>query len=73
MISPEKPVRSRLAVLRLHLPDGSMAKRCLVTLFADGTAAVSPLVRETPATEWLRGDYSLPPSTILLSEPRLTP
>lgn len=47
-----------LAVLRLHLPDGTVMERRVVEMDADGRVLRHrPLTHETPATPWLREDF----------------
>lgn len=47
----------RFAVLRLHLPDGTLLKRQVVEERAGRFLRHYPLTEETPNTIWLRGDY----------------
>lgn len=47
----------RFAVLRLHLPDGTLLKRQVVEESEGRFLRHYPLTEETPNTVWLRGDY----------------
>lgn len=48
---------SRRAVLRLHLPDGTILYRQVVEEHAGKYLRHYDLVEEMPQTPWLRGDY----------------
>ncbi len=48
---------TRRAVLRLHLPDGTVLQRQVVEECDNKYLRHYPLENETPQTEWLRGDY----------------
>ncbi len=51
----------RIAVSRLHLPDGTVLKNQVLELSADEKSVLDyyPLVQELPFTEWKGGDYYL--------------
>lgn len=53
---------TRLAVLRLHLPDGTVLGRQVVEECSGRYLRHYPLTEETPQTVWLRGDYYLKPN-----------
>lgn len=50
---------TRRAVLRLHLPDGTVLRRQVVEECDGKYLCHYPLTEETPQTSWLRGDYHL--------------
>ncbi len=58
------PVR-RIAVSRLHLPEGTVLKNQVLEFAADGKTVSKyyPLTEELPFTEWRGGDYILLPSS----------
>ncbi len=51
----------RIAVSRLHLPDGTVLKNQVLELSADEKSVTNyyPLTQELPFTEWRGGDYYL--------------
>lgn len=49
----------RLAVNRLHLPDGRVLPNHVIELRDGRVTAYYPLTEELPSTEWLGGDYYL--------------
>ncbi|MBR1838812.1 MAG: hypothetical protein IJ786_04565 [Bacteroidaceae bacterium] len=53
---------ARIAVLRLHLPDGTVLKRQVVEEQEGVYVRHFPLVEELPNTTWLRSDYYVPSS-----------
>ncbi|MBQ7634346.1 MAG: hypothetical protein IJS89_02105 [Bacteroidaceae bacterium] len=55
IVSPTGSVR--FAVLRLHLPDGTLLMRQVVETHNGRYVRHYPLQEETPHTPWLRGDY----------------
>ena len=50
----------RIAVSRLHLPDGTLLNNQVIELSDGIPQRHYPLVHELPATEWLGGDYVWP-------------
>lgn len=50
----------RVAVSRLHLPDGRVLYNQVVELDGDVFVRHYPLTEELPFTEWRGGDYFLP-------------
>lgn len=50
----------RVAVSRLHLPDGRVLYNQVVELDGDVFVRHYPLTEELPFTEWKGGDYFLP-------------
>ena len=47
----------RIAVRRLHLPDGQILTNQVIEFADDGSQRYFPLTEELPFTEWLGGDY----------------
>lgn len=50
----------RIAVSRLHLPDGTLLNNQVIELSDGIPQRHYPLVHELHATEWLGGDYVWP-------------
>ena len=50
----------RIAVSRLHLPDGTILHNQVIELCDGQPQRYYPLVQELPATEWLGGDFEWP-------------
>ena len=53
----------RIAVSRLHLPDGTVLSNQVIELSDGNPQRHYPLNHELPATEWLGGDYVWPSPT----------
>lgn len=53
----DRPSFRRIAVSRLHLPDGRALSRQVVELLDGCPVRYYPLAGELPFTEWLGGDY----------------
>lgn len=49
----------RIAVSRLHLPDGTVLLNQVIETSEEGEISYYPLTDELPFTEWLGGDYYL--------------
>ena len=49
----------RIAVSRLHLPNGQVLLRQVLEFQDDKLLRYFPLVEEMPHTQWLGGDYFL--------------
>lgn len=53
-----KPTIKQIAVLRLHMPDGSVLPNQLINLDESGRiVSFSPLEHEVAFCEWYRGDW----------------
>ena len=50
----------RIAVSRLHLPNGTILHNQVIELCDGQPQRYYPLVQELPATEWLGGDFEWP-------------
>ena len=50
----------RIAVSRLHLPNGTILHNQVIELCEGQPRRYYPLVQELPATEWLGGDFEWP-------------
>lgn len=61
MVPEQKQIGSRrIAVLRLHLPDGQILHRQVLQLSSDNEVLdYEPLGSELPFCEWHRGDWYL--------------
>lgn len=57
----DRPQLRRIAVSRLHLPDGRVLRNQVIELEGGTPVRHYPLLEELPATEWLGGDFHLDP------------
>lgn len=57
----DRPQHRRIAVSRLHLPDGRVLRNQVIELEGSVPVRHYPLLEELPATEWLGGDFHLDP------------
>lgn len=56
-MTEHQPSLRRIAISRLHLPDGSILLRQVVEIIDGCPVRYFPLTDEIPFTEWLGGDY----------------
>jgi len=63
----EKAAPRRIAVSRVHFPDGSLRFNQVLEFVGDRPVRCYPLTEELPFTEWRGGDYYVRESDDVIS------